>query len=266
MDFGTHDFIEYWSAYSVLVAGGNPYDPQAMLAVQQGLGSNVSSPLMMWLPPWALLLLFPILPFDFQDSATIWLLCNVFFAIGAGTLSVAAFSSSKVHIISGAIAGIVFMPTIMCMELGQISLFLAFGTSLLLWSLEKKSAPLVGLSLCLLGLKPHLFLLIFLFVVWNCIQEGWFQPLIFAGSYTDRIGSWDVHSLERVYLLLDSKFRGRATRCRSQSVVDILKLSGSDPLGFSRFEYAISALADGSNTRNYCDTLHVFPDAKTPKD
>ena len=42
------DFIEYWSAGRLLLAGDNPYDPTRLLAVQQAAGRVSTRPLLMY--------------------------------------------------------------------------------------------------------------------------------------------------------------------------------------------------------------------------
>ena len=44
---GTTDFIQYWSASSLLMDGKDPYDPVLLQAVQQSLGRTQSEPLRM---------------------------------------------------------------------------------------------------------------------------------------------------------------------------------------------------------------------------
>ena len=51
---GLSDFVEYWSAGQLLRGGQNPYDVDALHAVQQELGWTREQPLRMWNPPWLL--------------------------------------------------------------------------------------------------------------------------------------------------------------------------------------------------------------------
>ncbi|MGH7874553.1 MAG: hypothetical protein ACREQO_20355 [Candidatus Binatia bacterium] len=42
-----NDFIEYWAAAKLLIAGGNPYSPEPLLLLQQSAGWSPSVPLIM---------------------------------------------------------------------------------------------------------------------------------------------------------------------------------------------------------------------------
>ena len=54
------DFDEYWAAGRLNAAGGNPYDPAAMLQEQRQAGWQQSRPVMMYNPPWTLALAMPL--------------------------------------------------------------------------------------------------------------------------------------------------------------------------------------------------------------
>ena len=80
---GTNDFIEYWSAYQLFLGDKNPYDPVLMLEIQRSLKDSVTTPLMMWNPPWLLFFMAPILSFSFGTAASLWFAMNLLFATGA---------------------------------------------------------------------------------------------------------------------------------------------------------------------------------------
>jgi hypothetical protein len=70
------DYKEYWSAFQLVLMGQNPYDPQIMKDFQiEKFGNEI--PLMMWNPPWILLLLAPILAVSFEASAYSFLLIQI---------------------------------------------------------------------------------------------------------------------------------------------------------------------------------------------
>jgi len=67
------DFIEYWSAGRLLLAGDNPYDPTRLLAVQQAAGRVSTRPLLMYNPPWIFPLIIPFALLPYSISRLVWL-------------------------------------------------------------------------------------------------------------------------------------------------------------------------------------------------
>jgi len=73
---GTTDFVQYWSAWHVILDGGNCYDAGAVYALQSSLADK-NPPLISWNPPWTFTLLSPLLLFPFEQSATLWFLAQI---------------------------------------------------------------------------------------------------------------------------------------------------------------------------------------------
>ena len=76
-DIGTHDFLGYWAAFQALYAGFHQFDFYEVLKIHQSIDSAISSPLMLWAPPWVLTVLYPILQLDFLFGARVWLVVNL---------------------------------------------------------------------------------------------------------------------------------------------------------------------------------------------
>src|SRR5215510_4874662 len=70
------DFIEYWSASRLLLAGNNPYST-AELSVLQRPFTGSETPLIMWNPPWTLSLLLTFGLLDYSASRWLWLILNL---------------------------------------------------------------------------------------------------------------------------------------------------------------------------------------------
>ena len=68
-----HDFVSYWSAGKLLVAGSNPYDPAAVgaLEVQSGFDRD-AYPLIMRNPPTGLLIAIPFAGLSLRVASLIW--------------------------------------------------------------------------------------------------------------------------------------------------------------------------------------------------
>jgi hypothetical protein len=81
---GTNDFIEYWTAFRLFIANRDLYDPALMATLQHSQGFSAEPPLMMWLPPWALLVLAHYLFLILRKGALLWLVASVAFALSWG--------------------------------------------------------------------------------------------------------------------------------------------------------------------------------------
>ena len=77
MNFGENDFIQYWTAFQLHLNGLDCFDPKAVFELQKELAWKELRPLVMWNPPWILVLLSPIMFFDFILSAKLFLILNI---------------------------------------------------------------------------------------------------------------------------------------------------------------------------------------------
>ena len=174
---GQNDFIEYWSAFRIFLQNADLYDPALMAAVQQEQGFAATPPLMMWLPPWALVLLYPFLYWNFETSSQLWLATNVFLLVLSTKLLCQTFEAPKNSRIYLYLASLMFVPSLSCIELGQVSILLLFGVSLFIWSIKFQRDLLAGCSLVLLTLKPHLFLPLGIVVLYWIFKTSRFRVL-----------------------------------------------------------------------------------------
>ena len=154
---GARDFVVYWATGQQLAHQANPYDPVAMMQIERaaGLSSN-SAVAFMRNPPWALPLTFPLGFAGLRVGGIIWS-----FALLASLLAsvywlwqLYGMPDNKRHWLGAA-----FAPAIICLLIGQTSLFVLLGYVLFLRF--HRSRPFwAGASLWLCALKPHLFLVI----------------------------------------------------------------------------------------------------------
>ncbi len=168
---GTIDFIQYWSSFQLYQEGKNFYDPTLLLQIERSVGYNQSKPMMMWLGPWAMVLLKPILSADFNLATRLWFILNIFFCLGAGALTWAAVSAKDNLLVFSLVAAMMFFPTWATLQYGQISLLVAFGAAGFFWALSTRRYFLAGLFAVLLTLKPHLFYLVIIVCAWWIISE-----------------------------------------------------------------------------------------------
>ena len=155
---GTADFIQYWSAASLLIDGKDPYDPGLLLKVQQDLGRTQPQPLRMWNPPWLLIVLLPVLSFDFGLSTAVWLTINLGIILFSGTFIWRFFGGSTgAALLVAWITSVSFFPFLLCWGVGQTSCLVLLGVVLFLLS-DRVGNPWLGAAgLMLVSCKPQNF-------------------------------------------------------------------------------------------------------------
>lgn len=172
--FGTIDFIEYWTAFNLAIDGSDPYNYENMLAAQQRIFPTATIPTMMWNPPYLLALLSPAILSDFSTSArmffllslssatlSLWLVCKM--------LGAKAGQRGRIWLL-----GITFPAALTCLNMGQIGNFLGLCLlgGIILYFRDRRF--LAGCLFALCSVKPHLFLLvIFLFLLNDLMQKKW---------------------------------------------------------------------------------------------
>lgn len=157
--FGTIDFIQYWTAWRLMLQGKNPYDPNLLYEIQSAVTSGSSLLVYSWNPPWTYTLLAPILAAPFHLSATGWLLFQV-----AASLFIAARIPKALNVPSlgpvwGALALVGCLPILYSIQYGQLGILFALSITCFLLGVKTERFLLAGLSLLPLSAKPHLFAL-----------------------------------------------------------------------------------------------------------
>jgi hypothetical protein len=152
---GVRDYAVYWATGQQLIHGANPYDAGAMLRIEGSAGLPAEyGVLYMRNPPWALPLALPLGLMGMRVGALVWSL-----ALAACL----ALSVRLLWLIHGCprdhlhLLGISFAPALVCLFVGQTSLFALLGLVLFLY-LHKSRPFAAGISLWLCALKPHLLL------------------------------------------------------------------------------------------------------------
>ena len=148
------DFISYWAAAHQLVHGANPYDLQAVRALETRAGRDPSEPvLVMRNPPSAF---FMALPFAWCGPKT-GVIAWMFMLLGA-----LALASYLLWHLNGRpdslfnFFGFGYAPALACLMAGQCGILLLLGVALFLF-LCKDRPFLAGVALLLCALKPHFF-------------------------------------------------------------------------------------------------------------
>ena len=151
-----NDHVQYWSAARVLLAGGNPYEPGALLDVQQAAGRQQEEAILMWNPPWVLTLFVPLAFVPYRTSALIWLLAQTAIVLGGCGYLWRLYGGNPNRSMRGFLIGILFPPVFLAIGFGQVSLILFLALVLFLWLVQAGRYTAAGASAFLMTIKPHL--------------------------------------------------------------------------------------------------------------
>ncbi|MGA3373197.1 MAG: glycosyltransferase family 87 protein [Terracidiphilus sp.] len=152
---GGRDFVVYWATGQQLVHHASPYDPEEMARTELAAGfPPQAGVLYMRNPPWDLPLALPLGFIGVQAGALLWSLVLLACLLLSVRILWRMHGSSRscLHWL-----GVSFAPALLCLLMGQTSLFALLGYVLFL-DLHRRRPFLAGASLWLCALKPQLFL------------------------------------------------------------------------------------------------------------
>lgn len=150
----SRDFVSYWATGQQLVRHGNPYDRVAISALEHSAGLDERAVLIMRNPPWALLLAYPLGFLGLRVAGILWtllLLACLLLSIRM-VRQLHASPPDQIHWL-----GFAFTPALICLTMGQTTLFALLGLVLFL-RFHAHRPFAAGAALWLCALKPHLFL------------------------------------------------------------------------------------------------------------
>lgn len=150
----SRDFVSYWATGRQLVLHANPYDSNSIANLEQSAGLKYKVALLMRNPPWALPLVYPLGFLSTRIAATLWTLLLLASLLLCIAILHRLYGSPSNHIHW---LGFAFTPAIICLTMGQTSLFALLGLVLFL-RLHRPRPFAAGAALWLCALKPHLFL------------------------------------------------------------------------------------------------------------
>jgi hypothetical protein len=151
----SRDFVAFWATGQLLVHHANPYDAAALLQLERAAGFPSHYDVMYMLnPPWNLPLVYPLGFLDVHAASFLWSLLE--FGCFAGSVYMLWVMHGKPKS-NRRLLGYTFAPALICLIMGQVTLFALFGLVLFL-RLNRNSPFLAGMSLWFCLLKPHLFI------------------------------------------------------------------------------------------------------------
>ena len=176
---GARDFVAFWATGQQLAHHANPYDTAGMMQIERSAGLSADSAVaFMRNPPWALPLTFPLGFAGLRLGGFLWsialmasLLASVYWL-----WQLYGMPDNKRHWLGAA-----FAPAIVCLLIGQTSLFVLLGYVLFL-RLHRSHQFWAGTALWLCALKPHLFLAIgVVMLAWVLVTKSY---KVIAGAAT----------------------------------------------------------------------------------
>ncbi|MGA9060130.1 MAG: glycosyltransferase 87 family protein [Terracidiphilus sp.] len=150
----SRDFVSYWATGRQLVRHSNPYDRDAIAVLEHSAGLNLKAVLIMRNPPWALPLAYPLGFLGLRFAAILWTLLLLACLLISVRMVRELHGSppNRIHWL-----GFAFTPALICLTMGQTSLFALLGLVLFL-RFHCRRPFAAGAALWLCALKPHLFL------------------------------------------------------------------------------------------------------------
>lgn len=168
------DFLGYWGAANLLAHRENPYDYDALLALERKQGWPGPEPVSSWNPPWLHLLLLPLGALPFRQAAALWFLVNPLL-MGLSALLIWHTVSKRKgvpHTALVLLATFLFSRSLHAMLEGQINTLVLLGCASFL-ALQSRGL-LAGALLVLVTVKPHLaYLLLPTLLLDSLLQRRW---------------------------------------------------------------------------------------------
>jgi hypothetical protein len=179
------DFVEYWSAGRLNLAGGNPYDPAQLFALQRDYGCPDDRPIMMYNPPWTLPFVMPFALLDYGTARLAWLLVHLALLLVSAGAAWRLFGGSAERRWLAWLLAIACFPTLIALRMGQIAPLMLAGLVGFLYFQRQSRDGLAGLALVPVMVKPQLFHLVWLaLLLWAIHGRRW---LVLGGAATGLI-------------------------------------------------------------------------------
>ncbi len=166
----SRDFLSYWATGLQLVHHHNPYDRDAIWAIEHSAGLDPRTVLIMRNPPWALPIAYPLGLLSLRVAGILWTLLLLACLLVSIRILHQLHGSppNRIHWL-----GFAFTPAIICITMGQTSLLALLG--LVLFLRFHRCRPFnAGAALWLCALKPHLLLpFAAVLAAWIVLTRAW---------------------------------------------------------------------------------------------
>jgi hypothetical protein len=193
------DFVAYWATGQQFAHHLNPYDAAALIRLENAAGLGRVQPCYMRNPPWALPLTLPLGLLSAGRAVLPWSLLMLAILVVAVRITRTTLNLSGTGL---EFLGYAFPPALLCVVMGQTSLFLLLGLVLFL-RLHRTRPLAAGAALWLCTLKPHLFLPFGLVLLLWIVVTRSYRILLgtgIAGTLNVLLVQWRDPAVFRQYL------------------------------------------------------------------
>jgi hypothetical protein len=152
------DFVEYYAAGAVAARGGNPYDAEELLPYQRQAGHDAQHDraVMMWNPPWALVLVVPLGLLPPRTAHLAWLGGQLLAVVVSALWLWRVYGGARHHSGLAVAVAVFFAPFFLLMWYGQIGALCLLGLAGFLAAHQRGRPATAGAFAALTALKPHL--------------------------------------------------------------------------------------------------------------
>ena len=158
------DYVEYWAAGRLVLAGGDPYSAEQLLPLQRAAGRNTDEAIMMWNPPYTMAAAMPLGLLPPRTGQVAWLLLSLLAVAASAALLWNTYGGDARKRWVALVLAFTFVPTLFVLQTGQITAFVLFGAALFAWCCRRGWEFLAGGAAVLIAIKPHLAALLWLAV------------------------------------------------------------------------------------------------------
>lgn len=157
------DFIGYWAAGRQMANGADPFDADAVLALEKSVGLGDLQIKLTPSPPPGLVLVLPLGYMSAKGGLVFWTMLQI--ACLAASIGIVWLllgrPATRLHLL-----GFLFAPAVACIMAGQVGVLCLLGITLFLY-LHRTRPFLAGVVLLPCSLKPHLFLpMVLVLLLW----------------------------------------------------------------------------------------------------
>lgn len=170
--------------FQLLLDGVNIHDPASTQALQCEVGHHCDLNFISVTPPWILVLLMPTLWLPFTTAANVWSLTQIALALIAAFLVDHRFRSTGRTGLWAVFTVLTSFGLIHTLYYGQLGGLLLLGAAIVYHTRTTRARPwLEGFGLLLLTIKPHLWVILGMAILFDDLKHGRFAVIGWLGIW-----------------------------------------------------------------------------------
>ena len=184
------DYVQYWAAGKLALAGENPYSAELLLPLERAAGrrstatgaaGELDQAIMMWNPPWTLPLVMPLGWLPARVGQILWFLLGLGCFLATAALLWRVYDGPPSLRWQAFLLTFSFIPTFFALGAGQITPLVLLGLALFARWTALNRFFWAGLATVLLGIKPHLVYLLWPLMLADAIYLRRFRLILGGG-------------------------------------------------------------------------------------